>query len=359
MSLYEQQQQQQQQQQRNNSSKASKRQRPRPPPGACCFLWVYGKCEPPRGMCKFHHDMPTDDGSTPCGFGATCRLGHAKRALKHVENTPDAKLAYWEAYNNDNDNNTNNSNENNNAHHHNTVGSSPAVRDATLLRSQLEPWSTAVLRQRLATCFGVTHGDTEQLTRGQVMQLLLEQYQSTTTTTTTTTVTRRRHHIHVTGTPVDPSLCQQLLQALQAWKSHHSTNTRPSIHATSYMILRSPREFESKQHNSHQARKAAKKIQQYQTLWNLAFQAMEAVDAEYAGNFSALAVTYGFRGSPHIDKQNTGPFYGLALGDFPDGQGGICVEADPFTVAIVNTKHHLGKVDGRYPHWVAPYKSGE
>eukprot|EP00277_Geminigera_cryophila_P036293 CAMPEP_0173090492 /NCGR_PEP_ID=MMETSP1102-20130122/26948_1 /TAXON_ID=49646 /ORGANISM="Geminigera sp., Strain Caron Lab Isolate" /LENGTH=32 /DNA_ID= /DNA_START= /DNA_END= /DNA_ORIENTATION= len=25
------------------------------------------------------------------------------------------------------------------------------------------------------------------------------------------------------------------------------------------------------------------------------------------------------------------------------------------TVAQVNTKNRLGKVDGRYPHWVAPY----
>lgn len=61
--------------------------------------------------------------------------------------------------------------------------------------------------------------------------------------------------------------------------------------------------------------------------------------------FSALAVTYGFRGSPHIDKQNTGPFYGLALGNFSDTQGGICVEVNAFTVAHVQTKNCLAKVD--------------
>ena len=37
------------------------------------------------------------------------------------------------------------------------------------------------------------------------------------------------------------------------------------------------------------------------------------------------------------------------------GQGGICVEVDARTVAHVNTKGRLGKVDGRFPHWVAPY----
>jgi hypothetical protein len=60
-------------------------------------------------------------------------------------------------------------------------------------------------------------------------------------------------------------------------------------------------------------------------------------------------------GSPHIDKQNTGPFYGLAMGDFPLGQGGIGVELDAFTMAVMDTKGKLGKVDGRYPHWVMPY----
>ena len=33
----------------------------------------------------------------------------------------------------------------------------------------------------------------------------------------------------------------------------------------------------------------------------------------------------GFRGSPHIDTTNTGPFYGLSIGDFIDGTGGIQV----------------------------------
>ena len=82
---------------------------------------------------------------------------------------------------------------------------------------------------------------------------------------------------------------------------------------------------------------------------------LASVDPTFAKTFSALAVTKNFRGSPHIDKQNTGPFYGLALGNFDDGTGGVCVEADAFTVAHVNTKGRLAKVDGRYPHWVAPY----
>lgn len=49
-------------------------------------------------------------------------------------------------------------------------------RDATLLRSQLAPWSTPQLRARLADTFGVpTNVDT--VSREQVMDMLLEQYE--------------------------------------------------------------------------------------------------------------------------------------------------------------------------------------
>ena len=122
------------------------------------------------------------------------------------------------------------------------------------------------------------------------------------------------------------------------------------------MILRSPLEFSKK--DSKRARIAARKLNQYRKLWDLASTAIMEEDASFAESFSALAVTYGFQGSPHIDKQNTSNFYGLSLGDFLDGQGGICVECSPFVVAHVNTKGRLAKVDGRFVHWVAPYDAG-
>ena len=291
-------------------------------PGLCCFYFKYGKCEPPRPPCRFRHE--DDDGVTPCCFGATCRLGHAKRiAIQDPE-------LYWGCYNKDDA----------------TVGASPAVRDATLLRSQLEPWPTAVLRERLATEFGQDHSALDHLKRGEVMRQLLNHYEAR---------GLPRKVIRVNGTPIREDLRDNLLSELKLWRARHNINTRPSINAKSYMILRNPMEFGQK--DSHNAMLAAKKLKQNQALWNLAEEAIRDVDPEYASNFSALAVTYGFVGSPHIDKQNTGPFYGLSLGDFPEGEGGICVEASPFLVATVNTKNRLGKVDGRFPHWVAPYDS--
>ncbi len=56
-----------------------------------------------------------------------------------------------------------------------------------------------------------------------------------------------------------------------------------------------------------------------------------------------------------IIKQNSGPFYGLSLGTFADGEGGVCVECSARVVAVVNTKDRLGRIDGRYPHWVDSY----
>ena len=46
------------------------------------------------------------------------------------------------------------------------------------------------------------------------------------------------------------------------------------------------------------------------------------------------------------------------MGDFPDGQGGICVETSARVVAVMNTKNRLGRVDGRYVHWVDSYDRG-
>eukprot|EP00232_Nephroselmis_pyriformis_P030893 CAMPEP_0182858816 /NCGR_PEP_ID=MMETSP0034_2-20130328/3905_1 /TAXON_ID=156128 /ORGANISM="Nephroselmis pyriformis, Strain CCMP717" /LENGTH=175 /DNA_ID=CAMNT_0024990301 /DNA_START=55 /DNA_END=579 /DNA_ORIENTATION=- len=134
---------------------------------------------------------------------------------------------------------------------------------------------------------------------------------------------------------------------------------RPSISAESYMIIRSPTDFNAKLGaGSRKAKQAADKFAKYTRLWQLAEEAMRTVDVDFANSFTALAVTHGFKGSPHIDKQNIGPFYGLAIGDFQAGTGGICAEIDARTVGRVDTKNRLGKVDGRFPHWVAPYDEG-
>jgi hypothetical protein len=287
----------------------------------CCFFLARGSCK--GAPCAYPH-VP-DNGVTPCSYGATCRLGHASRALAGLD-LP-AQQAHWRAY------------RAGGAYE----GASPAARDATRLRSQLEPWPTAVLRARLVQAFALPPCEAEALQgRAAVMRALLAAYAG---------AGRGRRTLRVAGTPVRAELRAQLLEQLHAWAAEHTVNTRPSISAASYMILRSPAEFGSK--DSRNAAQAAARIEQYSALWRLAAQAIGEADADFAARFTALAVTRGFTGSPHIDKQNTGPFYGLALGDFEGGE--LCVEVDAFTVAAVETKGALGKVDGRYPHWVAPH----
>jgi len=117
------------------------------------------------------------------------------------------------------------------------------------------------------------------------------------------------------------------------------------------MILRSPEEFSHKQ--GQKAKIAASKLAKHQVLWDLAKQAIQSVDKEFATVYTAVAFTHNFIGSPHIDTQNIGPFYGMSFGNFVGGE--LCVEAGPLEVCRINTKNRAVKVDGRYPHWVAPF----
>eukprot|EP00658_Telonema_sp_P-2_P023435 TRINITY_DN1938_c0_g1_i9.p1 TRINITY_DN1938_c0_g1~~TRINITY_DN1938_c0_g1_i9.p1 ORF type:complete len:567 (+),score=91.15 TRINITY_DN1938_c0_g1_i9:233-1933(+) len=226
-------------------------------------------------------------------------------------------------------------------------GSSAAERDATVLRAQLEPWSTSALRRRLVADFGRPATDPATVNRAQVMAELLECYQAE----------PPRRVVLVDGTTVADHHCHDLLVELKKWvaateASGPLTRERPSIQASHYMILTAPTEFIT---GSAKAHKAAAKLEAHASLWEVAQRAVDSVDPEFGSRFTALAVTHNFRGSPHIDKQNVGPFLGISLGDFPEGEGGILVECSARVVACVNTKNRMGKVDGRYPHWVAQY----
>mmetsp|Transcript_26466 Transcript_26466/g.72763 ORF Transcript_26466/g.72763 Transcript_26466/m.72763 type:complete len:442 (-) Transcript_26466:603-1928(-) len=354
--------------------------------GTCCFLMKYGVCNPRNPPCRFYHPPEgevVDDGISPCAFGLACRQGHAKRIKKKFANKTE-KDAYWTRY------------------YGYDSGESPAVRDANVLGSQLEPWPTSDLRKRLVEDFGESFLRMDPLDRKSLLERLLKHYRDREDGTINTTNLPVRNSIRVQGeTPVPPDLCGALLAELKAWRQKQgNVNTRPSIRATSYLILRAPsteqelklqkqkKKEKEKQGEedgeedgdgppmSKRAFKELKKLERFRSLWDLATEAIQLVkphDPEFLESFSALAITYGFRGSPHIDKQNTGPFYGLSLGDFGTGEGGgsnssgssnecvngggcVCVEADAFTVAHVSTHNCLAKCDGRYPHWVSNYE---
>ena len=335
--------QQQQQQQQQAAAPEELKQK-----GTCCFLMKFGACNPRNPPCRFYHPPDgeiVDDGVSPCAFGLACRQGHAKRMKVRFSNKQEKK-AFWDQY------------------FGYDSGESPAVRDATLLQSQLEPWPTSNLRQRLVKDFSESYKDMDLLDRKSLMDLLLKHYEQSSDSNINTHNLPMRKHIKVQGgTPLPESLCEQLLEELRVWrKKQGKVNTRPSIRATSYLVLRAPTEEERKQKEqgtlSRRARVALYKTTKHQSLWDLALKTLELIkphDPEFLHRFSAMAVTYNFVGSPHIDKQNTGPFYGLSLGEFRNG-GDVCVEADAFTVAHIQTHNCLSKCDGRYPHWVSNYE---
>jgi len=235
------------------------------------------------------------------------------------------------------------------------IGSSPGERDATLLRSQLEPFTTLQLRNRLVETFGhKSYSNFDKAPpvdgRAEVMVRLLQEYQKAGGT--------KRKLVRSFGIPVPLPELEAVRGELQAWSDRYDKfQERPMIRASKYMILRSPTEAEEKmiKLGSRRAHSAIRKYQQNLSLWAAAKAAMATVDAEFANTFTGLAVTKNFIGSPHIDTTNIGPFYGLSIGDFDDGTGGVRVELDPMTVCEVNTKDRLGRIDGRFVHFVAPY----
>ena len=71
-------------------------------------------------------------------------------------------------------------------------------------------------------------------------------------------------------------------------------------------------------------------------------------------DFTGVTLSRGFRGSPHTDAQDISYQWAISLGDFDGGQ--LCVESGPGEVLLVNTHSHAAKIDGRFPHWVAPWQ---
>ncbi|KAL7493174.1 hypothetical protein ACHAWT_002251 [Skeletonema menzelii] len=254
----------------------------------------------------------------------------------------------------------------------NTIGESAAVRNPALLRSQLEPWGTVNLRRRLVRDFGQEPTHPKLVDRAGVMNKLLKCYKDEGLLLQCDGAdlndgVAKRQTVSVDGMPVRKELLDEILIELQDWRGNNkrggSSNNRerPSIKAESYMILCAPPSATSPDDKevSRRERRRNKKMEGNRKLWDLAIQAMKETDPAFAARCSEIAVTFGFIGSPHIDRQNSSHFYGLSLGNFTEGTGCVAVEMSPRLVAEVNTKNRLGKVDGRYPHWVSNYNIKE
>ena len=96
----------------------------------------------------------------------------------------------------------------------------------------------------------------------------------------------------------------------------------------------------------------------YEELYRLVQRVMQWADQSY--DYTMVAVTKNFVGSPHIDANDTSFQFAVSLGDFTEG-GELCVENEqnPGSVYVVNTHNKLAKVDGRYIHWVRRFRGGD
>jgi len=268
------------------------------------------------------------------------------------------------------------------------IGASAAMRNPLLLRSQLEPLSTFQLRRRLVMDFGEVPTDPSIIDRACVVQRLLTRYHNeglsyfdNTDVTSEITIDvnmalAKRKTLRLDGTPVSEDILHNILTELREWRGNKlrgggtgQNRERPSIDAECYMILRAPSTISNSSCSdttsevlpppSRAAKRMSKKMNCNLHLWSLALEALRDVDLEFASRCSEIAVTFGFTGSPHVDRQNSSPFYGLALGEFTEGTGCVAVECSARVICEVNTKNKLGKVDGRYPHWVTKFNPKE
>lgn len=176
-------------------------------------------------------------------------------------------------------------------------------RDATVLRSQLEPISTPQLCKRLERAFGITldKDESEQAyDREFVMTTLLECYSKH----------GPREVRRELGIPISGHRQVALLKELQAINWPRTTRERPKIKAEYYMILQKPGSGKA---DSVRTKKETAKLMRYQKLFDLAVETLSDIDPSFAERFTALAVTKNFIGSPHIDTLNVGPFYGMSL----------------------------------------------
>ena len=111
----------------------------------------------------------------------------------------------------------------------------------------------------------------------------------------------------------------------------------------------------TKRKRSKRQKRAAAKLCRHKSLWLAAAAVMRHVAPHFP--YTAVAFTFGFRGSPHIDTYDISHQWALSLGTWKNG-GELCLEIAPDLVRVITTRERPARVDGRHVHWVAPYEEG-
>ena len=152
-------------------------------------------------------------------------------------------------------------------------------------------------------------------------------------------------------------ICEALLTALRGARWSSQTD-RPKVASVGYIVLEQPPPAKGPEGGcvaeSAGSKRARAKRERHARLWEAVAAWMAVVDPTF--EYTGVACSKGFRGSPHVDTYDIAYQWAISLGDFEGGA--LCVESAADEVSVVNTRRRAAKVDGRYPHWVAPW-SGE
>ena len=150
-------------------------------------------------------------------------------------------------------------------------------------------------------------------------------------------------YVHVTGAEIPRALADRLLASLRDARWPSKTH-RKAVDSERYLVL-----------SSDVAPPPA--VDPYDAIKTAARAVMQWADPSFP--YDHLAVTRGFLGSPHVDREDVTHQYAAALGEYGEG-GELVVESeDGGTRWVVDTRGKMARFDGRFAHWVRGYDRAE
>ena len=122
--------------------------------------------------------------------------------------------------------------------------------------------------------------------------------------------------VRCSGWPIPDEHTAPLLAALRAldWSEH----ARPAVQAAGYVILKRPWALKPRHANANPRWAEADSRSVRRRVWELACE-MLARSPGKGFEFTRIALSKGFRGSPHTDRNDLAVQYLLSLGDFTGG----------------------------------------
>jgi len=97
----------------------------------------------------------------------------------------------------------------------------------------------------------------------------------------------------------------------------------------------------------YKTRGPSKYNKKFPELYKILKKLMNFYDPDFT--FTTIQVNKNILSPPHVDKNNVGPSYIIALGDFEGGK--LVIEGKEY-----NIKNRFKKFDGTLGHWVTPFK---